>query len=160
MGKKEKSKETATKETKISFGSNFWSAIGNLFKAALGFFRFAEKRQERKIQEFPLKEEKHNENKPIRLIEVEIKKIDKSKELLRKYKTLERRAKRLDKNLDELIKLPVIDLQYLEHLDKELESEEKELEKELPHDLRVGVKKRFKERREERKKNRKDAKAN
>lgn len=153
-----KKNDNNTKETKISFGTNFWSAIGHLFKAVFGIFNFAQKRQEKKMQEFPLKEEEHKENKGVRLIEVEIEKIDKSKKLLKKYKSLEKRAKKLDKNLDELIKLPAINLQYLEHLDKELEKEEEQLEEELPDSIKEEVKKSFKERRKERKKKRKDAK--
>lgn len=151
------------KETKVSFGSGIFSTISSFFRTVMSVFNFAAKKQERKMQEFPLREEEHKENKGVRLIKVEIEKIDKTKKLVKRYRELEKRANKLNIDIEELLKLPVIDLEYLEHLDKELENEEKELEKELedlPEDVKEDMKKNFRQKRKERRFKRKNAKGN
>lgn len=122
-----------------------------LFQAIIQGFGFGEKVQDRKKQEYPLKEAEHAEEKPKRLIEVEVAKIDETKVLIRKYKQLVRKGEKLNIDLEKLTSLPVIDLDYLNHLEKELEVEEEEFSKELPKDTKDKVKKTFKERRAERK---------
>lgn len=135
---------------------NIWQSIKILFNTLMAGFKLGEKVTDKKIAEIPMREKEHEENKPIRLIELEVGKLDSTGDLLRRYKRLEKQADRLDVDFNKLAnELGLVHIEHIELYDKGLESEEKEFLEEIPNNLKSGVKKQFKEKRKQRKEKRK-----